>query len=101
MFRSKERIKIIIGILIVVSIFVFIAISTLVEKCNNTYSLLNYEDKISNNIPEECREEIVDVQAFGGYSIKVDKSKNIVGFLLSGDATKCFSDIKNQLLHNK
>lgn len=98
MLYKSEKIKLLIGLLIVASIFVFIGISTYFEKAEDYDSLLNFEENYSSDIPENYLEEVVDVFSFDAHLIMIDKSEKIVGFSIDSDAATSFNNLKEQLI---
>lgn len=100
MLRRKENIKIIFGFLIVIAIFIFIAVSSYIEKTQNFDDLINSDSKFSESIPEHYSDEIVDLTKLNGTKVKIDKSGNVVGFSLQLNAIQSFALIKDKLLSN-
>lgn len=98
MLYKKDYIRLFIGFLIIVFIFIFIGISTYLEKFKGSEDLLMYEDKFSNNIPEEYYNEVIDPAQFDCKNVKIDSSEKIVGFSLSSEPKECFDLLKNNLL---
>lgn len=100
MLSRQENIKILLGMLIVASIFVFIAISSYIEKTQNYDDLINSDTKFSESIPESYSDEIVDPAQINGSKVKIDKSGNIVGFSLQLNSIQSFALIKDKLISN-
>ena len=100
MLSRKENIKILLGMLIVASIFVFIAVSSYVEKTQNYDNLINSDTKFSESIPDNYSDEIVDPAQLNGSQVKIDKSGNVVGFTLKINAIQSFCLIKDKLISN-
>lgn len=98
MFYKSEKIKLLIGLLVVASIFIFIGISTYFEKADDCDSLLNFDEKYSSDIPENYLEEVVDVFSFDSHLIMIDNSEKIVGFSIAEDAVTAFNILKAQLI---
>lgn len=98
MLRRKENIKILLGFLIVIAIFIFIAVSSYIEKTQNYDDLINLDTKFSENIPESYSDEIVDPAQLNGNQVKIDKSGNIVGFSLQLNSIQSFALIKDKLI---
>ena len=100
MTRKSENIKLVIGFIIVISIFIFIGISSYIEKLNSFDEFINYEDKYSDSLPENYFDEVADFSQFEVKNIRVDKSGDVVGFSLPAGAIESFNLIKNQLINN-
>ena len=100
MIRKSEKIKLVVGFIIVISIFVFIGISSYFEKLNSSNDLLNFETKYSDMVPENFSKEVFDVSNIAVGKIRSDKSGNVVGFSLSSGVFESFNLVKNQLLNN-
>lgn len=98
MLTRKENIKLLFGFLIVVGIFVFIGVSSYVEKMDDYDSMLNYEEKFSDSIPQNYLDEVINPASINANDVKVDKSEKIVGFSLSDDAECSFARVKNVLV---
>lgn len=97
MLSRMEKIRLLIGMIIVAFIFFIIGFSTYFEKSNEFDSLINYETKFSDSIPDEYSNEVINVNELKVHSLKIDKSEKVVGFSMDVEADKCFEIIKTKL----
>lgn len=97
MLSRMEKIRLLIGMIIVAFIFFIIGFSTYLEKSNEFDSLINYETKFSDSIPDEYSNEVINVNELKVHSLKIDKSEKVVGFSMDLEADKCFEIIKTML----
>ena len=100
MTRKSENIKLAIGFIIVISIFIFIGISSYIEKLNGFDEIINYDDKYSDSLPENYFNEVADFSKIDVTNIRVDKTGNVVGFSLHTGEIESFNLVKNQLINN-
>ena len=98
MNKKKENIKLIVGILVVIAIFVSIWISKHLESLSDTVNLVNFESEYSHTVIDNFLDEVIDVNKINAKDIKIDNSNKVVGFTLSNDASYSFILIRNCLI---
>ena len=100
MLRKSEKIKIFIGFLIVTGIFIFIGISSYIEKMNNFDDLVNCDTKFAASLSNNYCEDVMDVNSLNVDDLKVDKDEKVIGFSLGTNSNDAFQIVKSKLLDN-
>lgn len=100
MYMSKDKFRILVGVLIVAAIFVFIGFSSYVQRQGEFDNLISSASKYSSDVPTDFNWEVLDVASVGGFDIKVSDNQKIVGFSLPFSAENSFDLIKNKLTDN-
>lgn len=100
MLRKSEKIKIFIGVLIVAGIFIFIGISSHIEKLNNLDELVNYETKFATSLSNDYCKEVIDVNSLNVENLKVEKDEKVIGFSLCTNSNDAFQIVKTKLIDN-
>lgn len=100
MYRAKEYIRLAIGVVIVVSIFICIGISSCAEKYKSFSEILNVHKNYSSELPNGFTTEVLDVNSVGGYDICVSDNQKIVGFSINKSNEECFNVLKSNLIDN-
>ena len=100
MLRKSEKIKIMFGVLIVIGIFVFIGVSSHIEKLNSYNELLNYETKFSATLSNEYCNDVIDVNSLNIKNLKVERDENVIGFSLNTNSVNAFELVKSKLIDN-
>lgn len=100
MTGKTQNIRLLIGILIVVFIFIMIFISKSIKEFQNYDELINCDDKYSSVVPSNFYQELFSIVDIGGTDIKTSQDKNVVGFNMPFRAPISFSIIKEKLISN-
>lgn len=100
MYTRKEKLRLFLGVVVFVLIFVFLGINSCSSRYQEFDDLLNAETKFSNELPKDFITEVIDVNSIGGYDVRVSNNEKIIGFSLNSSSEISFELIKSMLLDN-
>ena len=100
MLSKKEKIRIFIGFLILSGVFVFLLMSSWIEKGKNIDEIVNSSYKYEKAIPQNFNNEFFLIENVNYSKFLVNDSENVLGFSLSGKPIESFKLVKSELEKN-
>ena len=100
MYSRKENLRLIVGILIVLGVFIFLGLNSCESRYKEIDTLIHSESKYSDEVPDNFSNEVLDVPSIGGFDVKVSDNKKIVGFSMPYSSDVSFDIIKSKLQQN-